>query len=310
MPDWSENAFETESGLLELKSFVAKHFGLKVGPDGKLARGKQAPAKFKTKSNTDIGAVEACRGIATSCARIVAQASVAHTNELNWSINDPSQLRNFALQFSMHNWVDFEALVRACWAINIPVLYLPELGTVGKKMDGMVTFVSGKSVIILTKKAKPDWLLFILAHELGHIGNGHLENIDGEAILDESISKDSNFDTQETEANAYAVSVVTPDGKGLKLTALLNAKAFAAAAVRHGTLHGISPGHVILSAANNTRVNGKPLFSLGNAALNVLPSELVSRPVEEVCREALVQNLNLDLISSNSYEFLEKMKIV
>ena len=310
LPDWSISAFESESGLLELKAFAAKHFGLKIGADGKLLRGNQAPAKFKTKSNTDIGAVEASRGIATSCARIVARASKSHAVDKNLSMENPAELRNLALQLSKHNWVDFEALVKACWAVNVPVLYLPELGTVGQKMDGMVTFVSGKSVIILTKRAKPDWLLFILAHEIGHIGRGHLDNIEGEAILDETISKDSNIDVQEIQANEYAVSLVTPDGKELKLKTLLNAQAFANAAVRHGTEHGISPGHVILSAANNTKIGGKPLFSLGNAALNKLPANLVSRPVEEVCSEALAQNIDLDSVSSNSYEFLEKMRIV
>ena len=156
-----ESALASEAGLLELKSFISNNFGLLIGPDGILTFGKHAPAKFKTMANTDIAEVQAARATATACARIVAKAVKTKIQNRNWSIKDPLQFREFALTFEdQQRWVDFEALVKACWAIDIPVLYLPELGKLGKKMDGMVTYVSGKSVIILSKKTSPGGFKF------------------------------------------------------------------------------------------------------------------------------------------------------
>jgi IrrE N-terminal-like domain len=174
----------------------------------------------------------------------------------------------------------------------------------------MVTRIRGRPVIIITKKAKADWALFILAHEIGHIAKGHLGSGDGEAILDETISNDQTPDQQEREANEFASGILTPDGKGIRMPIALKAEDLASAALRYGREHGISPGHVILNAAKHTRIGGNSLFALGNAALHYLPAEVVSRPTDELCREAIQRHVKVDSIKSDSIEFLEKLLVL
>lgn len=310
LPDWHEDALGSEAGLLELKSFISKNFGLLIGPDGILTFGKPAPAKFKTMANTDIAEVQAARATATACARIVAKAVKTKPQKRNWSIQDPLKFREFALTFEdQQRWVDFEALVKACWAINILVLYLPEIGKLGKKMDGMVTYLSGRFIVVLTKKAAPDWLVFILAHELGHIGKGHLVETEGLAIIDKEVKENSDYDEEESQANAYAISLLT-QGKILRLEGLMPAPQFADTAIAYGKEHKISPGHVILNAAKHTIKDGKPVYPLANAALNLLSEDIAGPQVEVACRNSLLEHVDLDQINSTNYEFLEKMKVL
>jgi hypothetical protein len=83
----------------------------------------------------------------------------------------------------------------------------------------MVTFVGGRPVVILTKKDEhPDWMLFILAHELGHLANRHLTEVDGQAIVDEAVNKDDSIsDMQEREANGYALQLLTAKQSGIQI---------------------------------------------------------------------------------------------
>ena len=181
----------------------------------------------------------------------------------------------------------------------------------------------------LKLEPKPDWLLFVLAHELGHIGMGHLATTKVDTFMDESFNNSKNddiqeseanigvvfndyenYDTHENEANNYALSLITPDGKDFKLHNLITASKLMSAAVRYGIANKVSPGHVILSAARHTKVNGKPVFSLGNAALKLLADDIAGPPVEVVCRKSLLEHVDLDQINSTNYEFLEKMKVL
>lgn len=178
-------------------------------------------------------------------------------------------------------------------------------------MDGMVTFAGGRPVIVLTKKASADWQLFVLAHEIGHIACHHLSFDDGEAILDETIDSDPSNDINEQEANHFALQVITPHGLGLRIEDRVpKAPELAVDALRFGREHGIHPGHVILSAVRHTTIDGKQLWPLGNAALKHLPPEVASRPVEDLCREALNRHVDITKLRDDSTEFLEKLGVL
>jgi hypothetical protein len=309
LPDWADEAVTSKAGVLELTGFMIRHFGLELDAEGHLRRRILPEARFKNTQGTSSDQVEATRAAATAVARLAARAITTP-----WVGIDPdaATTRNLLLKSSPRGWIDFEELLDYAWRSGIPVLYLPELPTGGRKMEGMVTFVGDRPVIVLTKKDDhPDWMLFILAHELGHLANRHLTEVDGQAIVDEAVNKDDAIaDLQEREANGYALQLLTAKQNGLQINGTVrSAPNLARTAISYGRANSISPGHVILNAVSNTRINGQQLFALGRAALKLLPREIVSGTTSDLSRAAAHKYLDSDALGYDSVEYLEKLGV-
>jgi hypothetical protein len=307
LPEWWEEAVAHPSGVFEVRGFVAKHFGLEIGPDGRLRQRLMPHACFKTRTGTDISEIASARAVATAVAKVVASAT---TTPWSGSLPSAANLRAAAIAHGNTPWVGLDDLLDACWSNGVPVVYMPSLPVTKSKMDGMVTYCGGRPVILVTKKAAaPAWMLFVLAHEMGHIAEGHLDQCEGEAIVDEKVSEeDADTDDQEKAANTYALQVLTGGQKGnIRLTRLTNAPNLADAALRYGRANGIDPGHVLLNAVKNTQINGKEPWSLGNAALRHIGEDV---PTADMCREALRRNIDMGALSDDSFEFLERIGLL
>lgn len=306
LPEWRDNAIRTPSGALELKSLIARQFGLKLDSDGHLSRPTSVKkALFKTRSSTNSVEVEPAQAIASSVARIVSHATTKKYSETKI---DAKAIRSQIIESSPQKWVSFKSLVDQCWSMGIPVIYLPDFPTKSKKMEGMATRVGDRPVIILSRKDRPDWMLFILAHELGHIACRHLELSESGTILDETVTDDDGGDQQEKEANKFASEVICHSP--LKLKSLINARQLAADATKFGKENNISPGHVILNAVKHTKVNGNSPWALAQAALKLLPPEATSSPVEDICAAAVLDNVDLDDVRNDDLDFLENLKVL
>ncbi|MBY5483245.1 MULTISPECIES: ImmA/IrrE family metallo-endopeptidase [Rhizobium] len=306
LPDWADTAFNSRAGFLELKTFLVRNTGLEMHENGVLTSRSLPTARFKTTAGTSQDQVVAARTIATACAKLVAKATNTSWGGLS---SHADQLRRLATARSKRNWVDFESVLEACWSSGVPVIYLPDLPIKGRKMEGMVTYVGGHPVVVLTKKiTNPDWMLFILAHEIGHIAKGHLQETEGEAIVDEKIEDEDTGDQQEQEANSYATALLAKDGMEFVIEgALPRAPELAAEALEFGSKHGVSPGYVILNAIHNSRIRGKQPFGLAHAALKLLPDYLTNADVASLCKAALRRHVNADHLSDDSVEYLEKL---
>jgi Zn-dependent peptidase ImmA (M78 family) len=157
--------------------------------------------------------------------------------------------------------IDFDALLNYCWRKGVPVISLSNLPFGLKKMDGAALKVGDRPVIILAKKNNSkSWLSFILAHELGHIALGHLEN--NSSIVDIALQQESTFDSDNTgdsmelEADKFALNILggplaqeTQERWGdfdSAITLATNARAAA-------NLLGCSAGHLILRYAFRTK---------------------------------------------------------
>ena len=307
LPEWWEEAVGHPSGMFEVRGFVAKHFGLEIGPDGRLRQRLMPHACFKTRTGTEATEIASARAMATAVAKVVASITMPP-----WSGSLPSAsvLRNAAIANGKTPWVGLDDLLDACWSNGVPVIYMPSLPVTKSKMDGMVTFCGGRPVILVTKKASaPAWMLFVLAHEMGHVAEGHLDQCEGGAIVDEKVSEEADdTDEQEKMANAYALQVLTGGEKGnIRLNRLMNAAALADAALRFGRTNRIDPGHVILNAVKNSPINGKEPWPLGNAALKHIGEDVSTA---DMCREALRRNIDADALSDDSFEFLERIDIL
>lgn len=306
MPEWWHDAILEPSGVYEIKGFVAKYFGLEIGPDGALRRRSLPQACFKTRSGTDVSEVASARAFATAVARMVASVT---TVPWKGSLPAAAALRQTILGRG-RPWVGLTDLLSVCWAHGVPVVYLPNLPVGTPKMEGMVTFCAGHPVIVATKKAShPAWLLFILAHEMGHLASCHLSATEGGAIMDEKVSEDDPMDDdQEKEANKFALQLLTGGSQKIRLERLMQAQALADAAKRHGTTHKIDPGHVILNAVRNTEYQGKNPWSLASAALK--HSDHDGATAEELCRAALRCHVDTDGLTDDGFDFIERLGLI
>lgn len=307
LPEWWEEAVAHPSGVFEVRGFVAKHFGLEIGPDGRLRQRHMPHACFKTRTGTDVSEIASARALATAVAKVVASAT---TTPWSGSLPSAANLRTSALAHGNTPWVGLDDLLDACWSNGVPVVYMPSLPVTKSKMDGMVTFCGGRPVILVTKRASaPAWMLFVLAHEMGHVAEGHLDQCEGGAIVDENVSEgDGDPDEQERAANAYALHVLTGGKKGnIRLTRLMNAASLANAALLFGRANGIDPGHVLLNAVKNTQIKGKEPWALGNAALKHTGGNV---PTADMCRDALRRNVDVDALSNDSFEFLKRIGLL
>lgn len=312
LPEWKDVAFSSRAGTLELKIFLARNAGLEILEDGRLSTKALPAACFKTTSGTSPEQVRGARSIATACARLVARAAVP-----TWSgfPSDSAELRGRLAATNSNGWIDLPTLLRGCWSFGVPVLYMPSLPAIGRKMEGMVTFVAGRPVVILTKKVPhPDWLLFILAHEIGHIACNHLVSSEGQAIVDDKVDLDiaeADGDSQEREANSFATALLGPDSKECRLgRPWPNAPRLAAIAQAFGETHKMSPGYVILNAAHNSTSRERSAYPLAQAALKLLPDAEHGKDATAICRDFLTDNIDLDALSDDSIEYLENLAVI
>ena len=295
--------------MVELEGFVASHFGLVVRPEGGFARAELPQAHFKLRKSTDEAAVSGARQFGTSVARMVAAGC---PNAWSGVLPPVAEFRKVAITASAgRGWVDFEALIDCLWTYGIPVVHLGAIPSESRKPDGMVTFVEGRPVIVLMKQeSHPDWMLLILAHEVGHIACGHLEAVDGAAVVDEQVEPDADGDEQEAQANTYAAALLAGVHAQLQLTTLIKAEPLADEAIKFGRRYAISPGHAILNAAKHSSKTGLNLYPLARKTLNALKEKLQLADASQISREFLNSHLNFDDIKIDSVEFLEKLKAI
>ena len=308
LPEWWEDALSHPTGVYELKGFAARHFGLEIGPDGILRKRSMPQARFKTRAGTDINEIATARAMATAVAGVVANVT---SRPWHGSLPSAREIRSLVIGTQGRPWVALEDLLAICWERGVPVIYVPTLPITESKMDGMVTFTGGRPVILVTKKVdRPAWMIFVLGHEMGHLALGHVELEDGGTIVDEAISEESplNDDPQEAEANRFSIEALTGgNNRTITLNRLIKAPQFASQALQFGRNHHIDPGHVVLNAVRNTRVFGKQPWALGQAALNYLPG---NHTTADLCQSALKANIDLEALSDDSSEFLERLGVI
>jgi len=298
--------------------FVASRLGMSVGTDGHLKTSTLPEARFKAVSGTTPDEMKAARSVATAVARLVARATAS---AWKGGLPDAAGFRKQLIGRAGRKWVDFEFLADAAWSAGIPVVFMPQPPVSGKKMDGMATFVEGRPVIILCRNQKlSDWMLFVLAHELGHVARGHLPMDDGAAVMDETIREDgletSNSSTRladdcETQANEFAQHLLVADGQPLAITDIIpKAHILAREAMAFGEVHRISPGHVVLNAVRHTLSPPFPLNQLGMSATKLVDEMLGRKSTQDICKMLTRRYLTFSKIETDDTLFLENLGVI
>jgi len=280
MPEWWSAEIEVTPGAAQrAKIYLAKALSLQIRAFSedppRVAFDLPKEKRFKLSAKTSEDDVAVAVALAKSASRIA----------LNAIANDHSPLPPSAAEIrgqilaSGAPWVGLEQILELCWSNGVPVLHLAS-PLLGRKMDGIAMSIKGRPSIVLSNVRKQGFLLFHLAHELGHIALGHLS--ENGAIVDDEINKnesDEGRNFQEIEADRFAIELLTGNADTrLTLPRLMQARSLADTATRFGRERQIDPTHAVLNVAHNNR----KIFPLCVSAVKEISGKTTD---QEVVRE-------------------------
>lgn len=300
LPEWWDDSIAgTPSGLQQTTLILGKI--LAIRPDS-LWDQTSAPVfalpesrKFKRRSDIEEGSLDVACALAFSAARIVQSGFRETTASI--AVPDASVLRKELL--AKFKWIGFAELLDYCFSIGIPVIHLGRFPAKAKKMDGLAFDCNGRPVIVLTKRSTHGFLLFDLAHELGHIALKHLKP--GGCIIDQKIDTDAE-DEDERAANRFALELLTGDAECKIVPAgrNLTSSELASAAVRHAQSNQIDPTHVALNYGHS--------HGHWPVAMNAVKMIVGTSPADqELIRTKLFDSLDHDSMKEDDLEVLAKM---
>lgn len=300
LPEWwqddiAQNFAEYGAAL----DYIAQGLGipLKVlyDNDAEIVKPRNYAVKFKKSKNTQnadiLWAAEFGRFIARSVLRALPQASEQEKTVL--CKQSATDIRRHILQ--SHRTVNLDTLLEYCFSCGIPVLHISQT-KISPKPHGMATRIDGRAAIVLfTNHKHPSRLAFDIAHELGHIMLGHVEQ--EQTVLDEHIEGASNNDPHEEEANNFAKELLL-GSKNLKLNSSqkLSPPQLIKAALQYGTNRSIDAGAVILNYAYYQNE-----MQLGMVALSRL-EKYFNAP--RIINETLLRRISLDELSYDAQDAL------
>ncbi|MDJ0581826.1 ImmA/IrrE family metallo-endopeptidase [Crocosphaera sp.] len=296
---WDDELNEKPFAVLEGAGYIADNFNidlkslLTLGEEVKFNPSPQT--KFKQHNSKNKEHPHVAQSLASRVAELISYGINIEYKNLP---NDAQTIREEIL--SNHKTVNLESLLDYCWSKGIAVGYFNHFPKKTKKFAGLIQWQKTFPVIILSAKhTHRTKFTFDLAHELGHLALGHLQE---GILIDESLEFDSK-DDEEKQANQFAVKLLLNKYDNyLGNNKFKNAENLARY-VRNFVipkLPNIEPDAVIL----NYGWHNKNCFRQAMAALNILE---VSTDGQTVINDYLADKLDWDMFSDETYEYLEKV---
>lgn len=204
LPDWWCDEFEQSDGAaIDAASYAARRLNLDLdsllGQENSPSFNLTGQPKFKSVKGSDYNKFMVATALCNRVAELVSHACVNEYQSLNnLSVQ---QIRSIILE--NNGIVSLESVLKFCWQRGIPVLHCDHFPDKTKKFHGMVTYIGYRPVITISfSDISPSRLLFITAHEIGHIYKEHVSPEIGSRI-DDTVDSNSN-DEEEIEANEFA----------------------------------------------------------------------------------------------------------
>jgi hypothetical protein len=298
---WDDEAAASPAGFTEAVWTISRHLGVDPAqlrePAGTVKLPTNNRADYKLSGGTQPESVALARLLAEQVTKFVMLGAPPRPTG---TPHEANSIRTSILETGAP-WVSFANLLDFCWSAGIPVLHVSELPTgTTKKMDGMAVPIGERAAIVLTSgRRHPAWMLFLLAHELGHICCGHLA--DGSTFVDGDIDE-ADTDPKEREANDFAIALITGNSTTIVPQARWpNAEALAGAAQHLGRQISVDPGHIVLNYAHSMPSN---FWGVANAALKLIPA--TGDPATMI-RERMSANLDWSSLPTESAEFVARM---
>ena len=293
-PSWWKSELETDEGSIsQLLDSLSRRLFLTVdfsqNSDLSLAFLPVPATKFKLQRSQEDPQ------LFSYLARSVANAVSSTVEQAYFPIpSDALAVRQSILQRA--SCVNLDSLLNFCWRSGIPVVHFDKKPNGHVKSDGLVVMSGERPVILIgSSRQHSAWLLFILAHELGHIAKGHLQ----EGILvDESFLHGVN-DGEEDVANQFAAQLLFGDVP-LQWATNLNRNSLLAKARSLTKEHNLDPGALILNYGWQTKKWGCAV-----AALNLL--EPVANAPAKI--NAYYQH-HLVSIDEDSRDYLQQVNVL
>lgn len=297
---WSDELAASPSGRAELRFALARRLGLAPKPllGERVEFVWKDSARFKHLTTQDPTQQDILSSFGVSVGRLLLSA----TQESSIDLADLSanELRNSILKSA--EYVDLQHLIATCWALGVPVVQLRVFPLAKKSMHAMVVQFNGRHAILLGRDASyPAPVAFTLAHEMGHIVARHIEGVS--AIVDvEDPAQASDRDAEESEADAFALSVLTGSADPLITTQFesYNAPTLADAVLRAGPAYGVEPGTLALCIAYRQKN-----WAVAMSALRFVYSE--SKPVWKEINEVARRSINWDSLGEDGADYLRNL---
>jgi hypothetical protein len=299
LPDWWEDDLASDPGNRRLAELVISRtlkISLKelVEPSSPLSLEGANEVRFKRWLDTD----QLRLMPAVVIARRIFELLFACTNKLpSFRLEgvDPATLRERILEQAQS--VTLTGLLQYSWDFGVPVIHLDSLPQGAKRVDGMAFCIEGRPCIALaSSKKSPAWLIWHLAHEMGHVALGHLRN--GDAI-DIQIDFKSQQD-EERQANLFAKDLVygKKNRGGFSAARHITGARLAAESRNLGAMHRIYPACIVTSYGFNMNAWG--------TVQNALTSLGVAEGGPEAVRRALAEHVDFDCLSDSDRHFFAK----
>ena len=295
---WDDEIAHNPAGYTEGLMLLSRNLGLDLAsmqneavPVGLRNLG---PCKFKKSAATSDEELVLARIVATRVAELMFPAVPIPKKSL---LTSASEIRQLILRTGAP-WVSLASLVDYCWSVGLPVIHVSAFPPKTKKMDGLAYVRSGRYAIVLCKNSHHSaWLLFIVAHELGHIVLGHVGS--NGVLVDEQVDRNST-DEEEKAANAFALELLTgnPECQVLPVGPRVSAQVLARAAYQAGVREQVDPGHLVLNCAYQM---GNDFFAAANAALKLLEPQA---DAVGLVRSSMLAHLDKTMLSEDTYEFI------
>jgi hypothetical protein len=299
VPDWWTKETEEESdAAVQLKIILARRLGLDVQAmiEQDVIRAK-TPSGMRFKRSANLEHKTPSAETLAFCATL-AQTAAATIDPSMPIPSDPDTLRQNILA-NGESFVSLGALLKYCWMKNIAVMHVTEVPGLRKGMDALVYRANQRDIIIVTKAAKKypsAWLSFLIAHELGHIALGHVE--ENELYADECEPGETGL-TDEDAANAFAGRALAGNYVDQQAE-FMYPEQLIAWAYNEGRKKGIDPGHLILRYAHHH----EKCFAFALKAWNRRPAPT---SYENVVNEIALSRINTDALSDSMGELVENV---
>jgi hypothetical protein len=295
---WNDEAALNPTGYAEALGYVARHLRLDLGKlqneDAPLGFVPLPKAKFKLRRDTTQAQVFPTAALAF---RAVRTALDAFNGTLEPIPSTASETRKQILS-SSQSYISLNNLLDWCWQKGLPVVHVSSLPKTAKvkKMDGIAVNDDGRFAIALCSGHRQSaWLLFHLAHELGHISLGHVSE---PGVLFDQDTRDDKQDS-EKDATQFALELVNGSaGVSFKAPRWLRARDLASAARDAGRQFGVDPGAVALNYAWNSE---EQQFAAANAALGLLEPDA---DAPALVRQKMLDHLDLSLLPEETAAWL------
>ncbi|MCH8274466.1 MAG: ImmA/IrrE family metallo-endopeptidase [Armatimonadetes bacterium] len=299
LPDWwNDEIAGNPAGLAQFLGIISRNLGVEMSslrePESPIRFKDFGQPLFKTRKGVSRKDLHVAQFLVARCAQVACQGmESADVLEL------PSSPRDIRAEIinTGADWVTLEDLLDYCWSHGVAVVHVSRFPPKAKKMDAMVARSGDRYAIALTRHKKESaWLLFDLAHELGHVTLRHLQ--DYSMIVDDVDAK--SRDSLEDQANRFAVELLTgrPD---IQYTApfRLTGSQLAASAREVGERDSVDPGVVALNYCW-----AKETWGVGQAALKILEPHA---DAPGLVNSKLAEHMNWDCVPEDSREFLRRM---